>query len=622
MPAAAADGPSSIPQSHPQWATPKDKVADVAAGSTVTFRVYLRTRDEAGAETLAMAVSDPPSAAYGHYLSTAQVRSRFAPTEGQVSSVRDWLTSSGFGVGSVPSNNAFVEATGNAAQIDRAFRVHLGKYKVQGSTLRAPDTDLSVPSSIASSVLGVMGIDQAQNLMKPLSTTGPSDVAPSPGFRNARPCSDYFGQKVDTTDPKFQGRTLSYAPCGYTPGQLRSAYGIDRTVNAGIDGRGVTVAIVDAFGSPTIFADASEYARRNDPRHPLLASQFSQHVAAPTPGQEDPSQCDAEGWYGEESLDVEAVHGMSPGAHILFVGGADCQDLTLDNSLNSIVAAHSANLVSNSYGDLGESLPADEIQAFHQIAVQAALEGIGLYFSSGDSGDESINLGHPEADFSASDPFVTAVGGTSIGIGKNGRTILQTGWETGKSTLTNGAFPAPAYTSGSGGGTSVVFREPSYQKGVVPDALARQNQTGNNRGRVVPDISMDADPNTGFLMGQTQTFPEGVFYDQFRIGGTSLASPLLAGVMADSDQLDHFHHGFINPLLYHFTARTNAITDVLPVNTGVVRKDFVNGTDASDGLLTSVRIFNDPDQSIHTTRGYDNVTGLGVPNGLVFLALS
>jgi subtilase family serine protease len=123
-------------------------------------------------------------------------------------------------------------------------------------------------------------------------------------------------------------------------------------------------------------------------------------------------------------------------------------------------------------------------------------------------------------------------------------------------------------------------------------------------------------------MGETQTFPEGVFYDQFRIGGTSLASPLLAGVMADSDQLDHFHHGFINPLLYHFTARTNAITDVLPVNTGVVRKDFVNGTDASDGLLTSVRIFNDPDQSIHTTRGYDNVTGLGVPNGLLFLALS
>jgi subtilase family serine protease len=623
LPAAAADGPSSIPQSHPQWATPKDKVADVAAGSTVTFRVYLRTRNEAGAEALAMAVSDPTSSAYGHYLSTDQVRSRFAPTTAQVTSVRSWLTSSGFGVDSVPANNAFVEATGTAAQIDKAFRVHLGRYQVQGSTLRAPDTDLSVPSSIASSVLGVLGIDQAQNLMKPLSTTGPSDVPPSPGFRNARPCSDYFGQKIDTTDPKFQGRTLSYAPCGYTPGQLRSAYGIDRAVDAGVDGKGVTLAIVDAFGSPTIFADASEYVRRNDPRHPLLASQFSQQVAPPTPGQEDPEQCDAEGWYGEETLDVEAAHGMAPGAHILFVGGADCQDLTLDASLNSIVAAHSANLVSNSYGDEGEDLPADEIQAFHQIAVQAALEGIGLYFSSGDSGDESINLGHPEADFSASDPFVTAVGGTSIGIGRTGTTVLRTGWETGKSTLTNGAFPAPAYTSGSGGGTSVVFREPAYQRGVVPDALARQNQTGSNRGRVVPDISMDADPNTGFLMGQTQTFPEGVFYDQFRIGGTSLASPLLAGVMADSDQLDHFHHGFINPLLYHFTARTNAITDVLPVNdAGVVRVDFVNGTDATDGLVTSVRTFNDPDQSIHTARGYDNVTGLGVPNGLLFLALS
>jgi subtilase family serine protease len=504
MPAAAADGPTAIQSSHPQWATPQDKVADVAATSKIDFRVYLRTRDEAGAEALATSVATPNSAAYGHYLTPAQVKAQFAPTQAQVSSVRNWLTTSGFGIASVPSNNAFVEATGSAAQIDKAFSVHLGKYKVQGSTLRAPDTNLSVPASIASSVLSVMGVDQAQNLMKPLSTSTPAAVAPSPGFRNARPCSDYFGQKIDKTDPKFQGKTLSYAPCGYVPSQLRSAYGISGTVGAGVNGHGTTVAIVDAFGSPTIFNDASTYARRNDPQHPLQASQFTQQVATPTPGLEAPDQCDAAGWYGEETLDVEAVHAMAPGAHILFVGGADCEDLTLDESLNSIVAAHSANLVSNSYGDQGEDLPADEVQAFHQIAVQGALEGIGLYFSSGDSGDETINLGHPEADFSASDPFVTAVGGTSLGIDK---AILQTGWETGKSVLTNGAFPAPAYTSGSGGGTSVLFAEPAYQKGVVPDALARENQTGNNRGRVVQDISMLADPNTGFLMGQTQTFP-------------------------------------------------------------------------------------------------------------------
>jgi subtilase family serine protease len=624
MPAAAADGPATIPQSHPQWATPNTKVADVAAGSKITFRVYLRTRDEAGAEALALSVSGPTSSAYGHYLSTTQVKAQFAPTSAQVSSVRGWLGSAGFGIDSVPSNNAFVEATGTAAQVDKAFNVQLGNYSVQGSTLRAPNTDLSIPASIASNVVGVLGVDQAENLMKPMidAGSGPDVVPPPDGFRNARPCSAFYGQKVDTTDPKFQGKTLSYAPCGYVPSQLRGAYGISGAVQSGVSGRGVTVGIVDAFGSPTLFADAARYAHLNDPAHPLLASQFTQQVATPTPGLEDPTQCDAAGWYGEQTLDVEAVHAMAPGARILFVGGADCEDLTLDDSLNSIVAAHSADLVSNSYGDLGEDLPADEIQAFHQIAVQAALEGIGLYFSSGDSGDEVANIGRPEPDFSASDPFVTAVGGTSLGIDKHNNVSVQTGWETGKSVLTNGAFPAPAFTSGSGGGTSRVFAEPAYQRGVVPDALARQNQTGTARGRVVPDVSMVADPNTGFLMGETQTFPTGVQYDQFRIGGTSLASPLLAGMMADADQLDHFHHGFINPLLYHVTAHTPAIHDVLPENTGVVRVDFANSVDASDGLITSVRTFNDPDQVIHTTRGYDDVTGVGSPNGLLFLALS
>lgn len=643
LPAAAADGPSAIPQSHPQWATPQSKVADVAASSSITFRVYLKTRNEAGAEALAQAVSDPTSAAYGRYLSPAQVKTQFAPTQSQVDSVRGWLNSSGFGIDSVPSNNAFVEATGTAAQVDRAFNVHLGTYRVAGQTLRAPDTNLSIPSQLNSVVLGTIGVDQSESLLKPNLIGGPTDVGttsataranavnnqvtpgvvpPPAGFRNAQPCSQFFGQKIDTTDPTFNGKQLPYAPCGYNPSQLRGAYGIDKTVAAGIDGRGVTVAIVDAFGSPNLFADAVEYAKRNDPAHPLLASQFTEQVAPPTPGQEDPSQCGAAGWYGEQSLDVEAVHAMAPGAHILYVGGADCQNLSLDASLNSIVAAHSANMVSNSYGNQGEDLTASDIQAFNQIAVQAVLEGIGVYFSSGDSGDEAANVGRPETDFSADDPWVTAVGGTSLGINQNNKVIVQTGWEIGRGTLVNGAWTAPKFQSGSGGGTSRVFPEPFYQKGVVPDALAATNQTGNNRGRVVPDISMLADPNTGFLMGMTQTFPEGVFYDQFRIGGTSLSSPLMAGLMADSDQFTHFHHGFINPMIYRVTAHTPAISDVLPQTAAVARVDFVNGTDATGGTITSVRMFNDPDQTIHTAKGYDNVTGVGTPRGLLFLALS
>ena len=92
--------------------------------------------------------------------------------------------------------------------------------------------------------------------------------------------------------------------------------------------------------------------------------------------------------------------------------------------------------------------------------------------------------------------------------------------------------------------------------------------------------------------------------------------------MAVANQLDHFDHGFVNPVLYHVTSRTGAIDDVRHVTGGVVRVDYKNGVDASGGLTTSVRTFDFQGLAIHTAPQYDNVTGLGVPNGLAFLALS
>ncbi|MEV4316374.1 S53 family peptidase [Actinocrispum sp. NPDC049592] len=631
LPAAAAPaGRSVIPASHPEWA--KSKVADAAPGDHLRFRVYLSTRDDQGAEAAAQAVSDPRDPSYRRYLTPGQVLDRYAPTQQSVQQVRSWLTANGFTIGDVPSNNAYVEAVGTVSQAQQAFGVHLGEYQVNGRTLRAPDTDLSVPASLNGVVDGVLGVDQSMNLMRPDHVGGsddtassqralvaPTDVAPPAGFRNAPPCSNYWGEKVDTTDPAYNGQHLPYAPCGYKPGQLRSAYGIDGVVGHGVDGRGVTVAIVDAFASPTLYADAAEYAKRNDASHPLRKSQFHEFVYPPNPILEPPDQCDAAGWYGEQSLDVEAVHAMAPGADIYYVGGSDCEDLSLDKALNKIVAGHEADIVSNSYGDEGEDVPADEVKVFEKIARNAALEGIGLYFSSGDNGDESTRLPQPSADFSASSPWVTAVGGTSLGIGKDGRKVVETGWETGRSALANGAWGAAAYQYGSGGSTSRLFDEPFYQRGMVPDALARQNQNGNHRGRVVPDISMAGDPNTGMLIGITQTFPEGAHYDQYRIGGTSLASPLFAGLMAVSDQVTGFHHGFVNPALYFFGRPV--VKDVQHASGGVVRVDYVNGTDPADGTTTTARTFDWPGLTIHTTPGYDNVTGLGAPNGAAFLGL-
>lgn len=636
--AATAAGPAAIPQSQPSWATPTAKVANTATNSALTFRVYLAPRNEAAAEAQAAAVSTPGNAAYRQYLTPAQVKAQYAPSQTEVSSVSSWLSSAGFQVQDVPSNNAYVEASGTTAQVNSAFATQLGEYKVDGETLRAPSSALSVPAGIVSSVLSVVGIDQSENLLRPDSVGGSTDasptagakanatsdvVAPPAGFRNAEPCSAYYGQKVDTTDPAYDGQHLAYAPCGYTPAQVRSAYGINGVVDHGVDGKGSTVAIVDAFASPTLYADASEYAKRNDPGHPLTKSQFSEIVYPPTPGSEDPSQCDAAGWYGEQSLDVEAVHAMAPGAKIVFVGAADCQDASLDKALNIVTAGDLANEVSNSYGDLGEQgIAATDMAAFNQISLQAALQGIGVYFSSGDDGDDAAQLGAPSADYPATSPWVTAVGGTSLGIGQDGKVDVQTAWETDKSVLTNGAWVSSGYVYGSGGGTSTLYPEPWYQKGTVPTALAKENQTGKTLGRVAPDISMLADPNTGFLIGETQTFPDGVYYDQYRIGGTSLASPLLAGEMAVADQAAGFHHGFINPALYLFTQHTPAISDVTatPV-AGDVRVDYADGTDAADGYITSVRTFNYNGLTIHTTKGYDNTTGVGTPANALFLSL-
>ncbi|MEY2438281.1 MAG: hypothetical protein QOF97_3117, partial [Acidimicrobiaceae bacterium] len=629
--------------SKPSWARPDTKAADSDSAAKIQLRVYLHGTNSDGAEAAAMDVSNPDSPRFRQFSSPAQVLASYGPTTATVNGVSSWMTGNGMHIVEVAENRLYIEATATVAQAQRAFSVRMGKYQVNGRSLRAPDRDLSVPSDVRGLVDAVVGMDQSQALLLPsvvdpskdgagggaappasrqAAPVSPTTVPPPDGFRNSPPCSKFWAEKVDTTDPQYPGypASLPYAPCGYVPAQLRSVYGMDQALNQGIKGQGVTVAILDAFASPTLFADARQYSLLNDPSNPLRRSQFHQLLFPTNHDLEPPDQCDAAGWYGEQTLDVEAVHAMAPAADILYVGGSDCQDVSLDKALNKVVSKHLASIVSNSYGDFGEDIPPDQVGAFHSIVMRAVLEGIGVYFSSGDNGDEADTLGTPSPDFSASDTLVTAVGGTSLGIGADGRRVVETGWETTKSTLTAGAWdPVPgAFLYGSGGGTSRLFHEPWYQQGVVPNRLAEQNQQPRHKGRVVPDISTVGDPNTGMLIGITQTFPDGTHYDQYRIGGTSLSCPLMAGIMALADSALGESHGFINPSIYKL-AGSDALTDVKHVKGAVARVDFVNGVDAADGTRTSVRTFDSQALFIKTTRGYDTVTGLGTPNGMTFL---
>ncbi len=642
----SATTPTASPRvtidSAPTWTKQAKAIAPTPSTQSQSMTAVLKMRDQAGAEALALAVSDPANAKYGTYLSAAAFRSRFAPTDATVASVVSWLKAQGFTIGSIPANNRYIPFSGNSAQTNKAFATDLKVFSKDGVHVSAPASGVMVPAALAGSIAGIGGLDTsarktpshigaqetgttgtAATTKSKVATLGapkaqPKDMLPPPGavFKNGTPCSSYYGEKAAAV-PQILPHPLTYAPCGYKPAQIRGAYGVDAALAQGVDGRGTTVAIVDAFASPYIFKDAQTYAQRNDPSHPLRSYQFSQNL--PTM-YNSATECDAGGWYGEETLDVEAVHATAPAANILYVGAASCQNPDINAAVNTIVDNQLAQVITNSYGSAGEPTALADIAEEHQTFVQAALEGITVTFSSGDSGDDVLSTGTRQVDYEASDPFVTAVGGTALAIGKTNNYQFEQGWGTGKSVLTNGKWvpTLPAYLYGGGGGTSKLFTQPSYQKKVVPASIA--NYFGKGAHRAVPDVAMLADPNTGFLVGQSQSFPDGsIKYSEYRIGGTSLSSPLFAGVIAITDQVHQGSLGFLNPKLYQL-AGTAAFHDVkgTGVTDGVVRVDFINGLDASGGLRTSLRTLNQT-ATLKTAVGYDDVTGVGSPNGVNFL---
>ena len=549
-------------ENAPAWTAQAPRVGAIPAARQLHMTAALGLRDTAGAEALATAVSDPSSPQYGRYVTAAAWRSRFAPTDLDVANVTSWLKSQGFSIGAIPLNHRFISFGGTGAQAEKAFATDLQVFNKNGQVVSAPASSVWIPTALAGTVVGIGGLDTSSqktpsrvggpesSKRTPVAATSaaaPGTVLPPPGpvFKNGTPCSAYFGQKAASTFPQVLADPLTYAPCGYKPAQLRGAYGIDQPLTAGYDGRGATVAVVDAFASPTILADAQTYAKRNDLRHPLRGYQFGQSLPA---SYSLVNECDASGWYGEETLDVEAVHAMAPAANILYVGAQSCSDPDLNAAVNTVVDNSLAQVITNSYGDVGEPTSLADVAEQHQSFIQAAAQGISVLFSSGDSGDEIASTGSRQVDWSASDPFVTAVGGTALAVGQNQNYLFEQGWGTGKSVLTSGAWAPlpPAYVYGGGGGTSALFKEPGYQKKVVPASIS--NYFGQGAHRAVPDVAMVGDPSTGFLVGQSQSFPDGsVRYSEYRIGGTSVSSPLFAGVVAVADQVNGGTLGFLNP---------------------------------------------------------------------------
>ncbi|MFF4754877.1 S53 family peptidase [Streptomyces sp. NPDC002514] len=612
IPAAhAADGPArdTLAGTRPAWATTKADKGATANSARIAARVYLAGRDASGLAAYAKAVSDPSSPQYGKYLSAAQVQARFGATKGQVDAVKSWLASAGLTVTEVTQH--YVAVSGDVSAAEKAFGTQLHNYAKGAKTYRAPTRTASVPAALDGAVLTVTGLDNAPHTASHQDELPPPDAV----FKNAGPFSSYYGSNTAGSLPSAFGQKIPYAVKGYTGKQLRSAYGAGTYT-----GKGVRVAITDAYASPTIAADAAAYAKKNGD----AGWKHGQLKQALPDAYTNTEECGAAGWYGEETLDVEAVHAVAPAADVTYVGAASCNDSDLLDSLAKVVDNHLADIVSNSWGDIEANETPDIQAAYDQVFQLGAVQGIGFYFSSGDNGDEVAHTGTKQVDTPANSAWVTAVGGTSLAVGKGGTYLWETGWGTEKANLSPDGkswtgFPG-AFTSGAGGGTSKTVAEPFYQKGVVPNSLAKANSAAGNR--VVPDISAIADPNTGFLVGQTQTFPDGSQqYSEYRIGGTSLAAPVIAAVQALSQEARGGHAiGFANPAIYA-KAGSKAYHDVTDDPTGsglaVARVDYANSVDATDGLLTSVRVLGQ-DSSLKAVKGYDDVTGVGSPaNGYV-----
>ena len=561
-------------------------------------------RDQAGLAAAAAAVSDPASPRYARYFTPAQVRAAYGATAAQQRAVSTWLARSGL---AVTHRDPFViSALGTVARAEAALQSSLELSHPRGGVAQVvSSTAMSVPKAVGGAI-STIRVSPASIPMGRHELLKASDTA-APGSRAAatitQACSVYYGQKKAGTLPAAFGKTLSWAPCGYLPQQLRSAYGATRS---GLTGRGVSAAILSEDNDTTALSDANRWARdRHFP--PFKPGQFVPNIA--------PHVFNASG-DPEDALDIESMHGMAPAARINYVAGngSITGDRLLD-ALDTVVTYRIASVVSSSwYEGYMPMIPASMINAWEGVLQRAAVEGISVNFATGDFGDITP-LQYP-----GSDPWITLVGGTSLAVGQHGNALWETGWETDQAGLSkNGQSwnPAPpgVFMEGSTGGVSKTFREPFYQKGVVS-----HNILNGVPMRVVPDVSGLGDWNLGYQLGLT--IPVGrhaVRYVNQMNGGTSLSSPMFTGFEADLIQgRGGISLGFANPALYNY-ANTPTFNDITgnPQGQGVTEAT-VFGIGYHQPPALSVMGQCSSTRHLACGVGYDTVSGLGSPGRAFF----
>jgi len=377
----------------------------------------------------------------------------------------------------------------------------------------------------------------------------------------------------------------SAGPWCYTPNTIRKAYGIDNLINKGYTGKGRTIVIIDAFGSPSIASDLALF----DAKFGIPAPPSLKIVTMPGTPAFDPTDADMVGWTGEIALDTQWAHAVAPGANIVFIAAKSDNDEDLLAALNYAINNRLGDVVSMSFGEseafYGNPDGLDLLAAWTKAFQNAKNAHITLFASAGDWGAtnpfdaDGDTLPFQNISFPASSPLITSVGGTNLFFG-SANSANPDGSYQGEQVWNDGY-------GATGGGMSSLIDEPLFQ---ALFAGAAVNKT-LHKHRGIADVSY----NAGVAGGVITYWAEGSGGPgAYLFGGTSAGSPQWAGIIADLNQIRGRSMGYLNDRLY-----------------------LLGGTGLLNSLFHDVRVgdnsFNGVD-GYPATRGYDLPTGWGTPN--------
>ena len=509
----------------------------VAAGEQVSLALVLPLRNQDRLADLLHRLYTPGDLLYGRYLTPDTFAQQFSPTPSDYAAVIAFAQAQGLTVTATHSNRTVVDVAGNAQTVENAFGVQLDRYRLPaGRTFRAPSGEPQIPAQLVGRLAAVVGLDtaavwHAHNKMKPVPPQGAATL--------------------------FEPRQTGSGPGGgLSPTDIKTAYSLN-SIGASGAGQALAVFELDGYTTSDITSYESYFGLPNVPLQNVLVDSYS---GAPGSGA------------GEVTLDIELQIAVAPSISKIYVYEGPNSNAGVVDTYNRIATDNLAKSISTSWGLAENSSSAStrgsENQAFQQMAAQ----GQSIFAASGDSGAYD-NRSTISVDDPASQPYMTGVGGTSLTTsGAGGAWSSETTWNRG--SIANGA---------GGGGVSTVWAKPSYQSTFGTSSTFRN----------VPDVSLDADPYTGYAI---------YFNGAWNIyGGTSCAAPVWSAFVACVNQsrvaAAKSTLGFANTLIYQIGAGSRY------------------GTDFHDIADNSTNLY------YHATTGYDNATGWGTINAGLFTDL-